>query len=140
MISLNEKRRLMALIPEFQLMSAFCDAAELNGTGVIDARTSEEVLTASVAGLGRREIFYAVPNKEDIGAVLDKCRIVANSMEELIAINEASAAAGTVTMVGLRLTALGFKGDAMTTDELRGLVHDIKQLKYVSVCVCIVLG
>lgn len=140
MLKLEEKLRLMALLPEFHLMSNAADRAALKGTGVIDARTSEEVLSASAAGLGRREIFYAVPDKENLPAILDKCRIVANSMEELIAINEASAAAEVVTMVGLRLTAVGFNGDAMTTEQLRGLVHDIKQLKAVSVCGCIITG
>lgn len=140
MINFDEKRRFMAMLPDFQLMSGVADAEALKGTGAVDARTSEEVLTASAAGLGRREIFYAAPNKENLGAVLDKCRVVANSMEELIAINEAASAAGNVIMVGLRLAALDFCSSAMTTNELRSLVHDIKQLKYVSVCGCIVTG
>lgn len=140
MMNLNEKRRLMGLLPEFLLMSGAADGAALKGSGAIDAKTCDEVLEGSAAGLGRREIFYTAVNKDNVAAVLDKCRLVANSMEELAAINEASAAAGVVTMVGLRLTAVGFKGDAMTTDELRGLVHDIKQLKAVSVCGCIITG
>lgn len=140
MLTFEEKQRLMGLIPEFQLLSGPQDAAQLPGTGAIEARNVEEILSAQELGLNRKAIFYAVPDKQDLSGILDKCRIVANSMEELVAINEASAAAGVVTMVGLRLTALGFRGDAMTTDQLRGLVHDIKKLKAVSVCGCIITG
>lgn len=140
MLTFDEKRRLMAMLPEFLLMSDVCDGAALKGVGAVEARTSEEVLAASAEGLGRREIFYAAPNKENLGGLLDKCRIVANSMEELIQINEAASAAGNVIMVGLRLAALDFSSSAMTTNQLRSLVHDIKQLKYVSVCGCIVTG
>lgn len=140
MNSFHEKRRLMALLPEFHLMMQTTDVEAMRGVGVIEAMTVGEVLAASEMGMGRREIFYAAANKEQIATVLDKCRIVANSMEELRVINEASAEAGVVTMVGLRLTAVGFRGIAMTTDELRGLVHEIKQLKAVSVCGCIITG
>lgn len=140
MINFDKKRRLMAMLPEFQLMSSMSDAEALKGVGAVEAGTSEEVLAASAVGLGRREIFYAAPNKENLGEVLDKCRLVANSMEELIAINEAASEKSVIVMVGLRLAAKGFQSSAMTTDELRGLVHDIKQLKAVSVCGCIVTG
>lgn len=140
MLKFNEKQRLMELLPEFLLLSDVSAAADLKNSGAVEAKTVAEVLSAAEAGLNRRAVFYTVPNKENVADILDKCRLVANSMEELIAINEASGAAGVITMVGLRLAALGFSSDAMTTDQLRGLVHDIKQLKYVSVCGCIVTG
>lgn len=143
MISFDKKRVLMALLPEFELMSDAADAAELKGIGAIEAKSAEEVLAAHELGLNRREIFYAVPEKENLGAVIDKCRVVANSMEDLIAINEAAAAQGSIIMVGLRLLADGFEdptGLTLTTGKLRTMVHDIKQLKYISVCGCIIVG
>ena len=121
-------------------MSDFYDAASLKGTGSIESKTIDEILAAAGLGLNRREIFYAVPNKKDLSAVLDRCRIVANSMEELAAVNDASAARGVVTMVGLRLVADGFEGTGITTDQLRSMVRDIKQLKAISVCGCIITG
>ena len=140
MISFNEKGRLMALLPEFQLITEAADAAKLQGSGAVSAHSVAEVLAAAKLGLGSREIFYGAPGQGSVGEILGKCRIVANSMEELIQINEASASCGVITMVGLRLCTLGFESDAMTTSELRDLVHDIKQLKNISVCGCIVTG
>ena len=139
MLKFEEKQRLMELLPEFQLLSGAADAAALIDSGAVEAETADEVLAAAAMGLGRRKIFYAA-EMDSAANILDKCRLVANSMDELIAINDASAAAGVITMVGLRLTAVGFSGSAMTTDALRGLVHDIKQLKSVSVCGCIITG
>ena len=140
MLTVEEKQRLMGLLPDFLLMTDAAGAETVQGNGAIEARNTAQVLTASQLGLGNREIFYAMPGREAVGGILGKCRIVANSMEDLVKINEAAAACGITTMVGLRLGALGFGSDAMTTGELRGLVHDIKQLKNVSVCGCIVTG
>lgn len=140
MMNFDDKQRLMGLLPEFLLLAQPCDAARIRGAGAIDASASAQVLDAAEAGLDRKEIFYSAPEKDDIVSTLGKCRIVANSMEELTAINAAAATAGVMTMVGLRLTNLGFSGSAMTTAQLRGLVHDIKQLKNISVCGCFVTG
>lgn len=146
MISFDKKRALMELLPEFFLMTGMDDAAAIKGSGVIEALSAEEVLAAAEMGLGRREIFYAVPNKDDLPATVDKCRIVANSMEELIAINDAAkpfAVDGSLIMVGLRMVADGFTDSTslgITTKQLQGMVHDIKQLKNISVCGCIVVG
>ena len=143
MLSFEQKQQLMALLPEFLLMTGPADAASLNGQGVIEAASAADVLAAAELGLGRREIFYV---GTDVGEILDKCRIVASSMEELVAINEAAlpaAVEGKLTMVGLRLVADGFEtsgAPALTTKELQHLVHDIKQLKNISVCGCIIVG
>ena len=144
MLTFEQKQALMELLPDFHLMAEPQNATQLKGIGVVDAANAVDVLAAHALGLNRREIFYAAPNKERMGEILDKCRIVANSMEELIAINEAAAAfaqGGHLIMVGLRLAAEDFPGKpalGMTTDELRQIVHDIKQLKNISVCGCIV--
>ena len=144
MLTFEQKQALMELLPDFHLMAEPENAAALKGIGVVDAANADEILTAHNLGLNRREIFYAAPDKERMGEILDKCRIVANSMEELIAINEAAAPfaqGGQLIMVGLRLAAEDFESGVtlgMTTKELRKLVHDIKQLKNISVCGCIV--
>lgn len=145
MISFNEKRRLMGMLPEFFMFTGFADAANIKDIGVIEAKTVEEVLAASEMGLGRREIFFTAHTTEEAAAVLGKCRLVADSMEDLIAINEAAKPAakdGRLTMVGLRLVADGytFGGKAWTTDLLRQMVHHIKQLKAISVCGCVIVG
>ena len=143
MISFDEKRRLMALLPEFYLYTGFENAGQIKEIGVIEAACVEEVLTASEMGLGRREIFFNAHTASDTTAVLGKCRVVAESWEDLVAINEGAAPAtadGRLLMVGLRIAADGFKTSrtAITTEQLRGMVHDIKQLKNISVCGCIV--
>lgn len=145
MISFDEKRRLMGLLPEFYLLTGAADADKIKEIGVIEAASVEEVLAASEMGLGRREIFFNAHTAADTTAVLGKCRIVAESMEDLIAINEGAAPAavdGRLTMVGLRIVADGFttSQNAITTTQLQGMVHDIKQLKNISVCGCIVVG
>ena len=140
MISLEEKQRLMKLLPEYQLMTDFSGTAAIRGSGAIEAASAKDVLAAAETGLGRRDIFFAVPDKDNVAAVLGKCRIVANSMEELAAINDAAAASATMTMVGLRLVADGFEGKGITLSQLKTMVHDIKQLKSISVCGCIVTG
>lgn len=140
MLTFRDKQRLMEMLPDFLLMSDVSDAAALKGIGAVEAKSPEEVAAAYEILENRRSTFYFPAGKEDLTTLLDNCRLVASSMEDLIAINEASAARGVITMVGLRLKAEGFEADAMTTDELRGLVHDMKQLKNVSVCGCIVVG
>ena len=143
MISFNEKRRLMGLLPEFYLYTGFENAGQIKDIGVIEAKNVAEVLAASEMGLGRREIFFNPHTAADTTAVLGKCRVVAESWEDLVAINEGAApvtADGRLLMVGLRIAADGFNCSktAITTTELRGMVHDIKQLKNISVCGCIV--
>ena len=145
MISFNEKRRLMGMLPEFFMFTGFADAANIQDIGVIEAATVEEVLAASEMGLGRREIFFTAHTTEEASAVLGKCRLVAESWEDLVAINEAAkpaAAQGQLTMVGLRLVADGYKfaGQAWDTRLLRQKVFDIKQLKAISVCGCIIVA
>ena len=144
MLTFEQKQALMELLPDFHLMADPQNAIALKGVGVVNAANAIDVLAVHALGLNRREIFYAAPEKERMGEILDKCRIVANSMEELIAINEAAAPfaqGGHLIMVGLRLAAEDFPGKpalGMTTDELRQIVYDIKQLKNISVCGCIV--
>ena len=140
MISFDKKRQLMAMLPEFFMFTGFEDVAGIRGNGVIEAASVEEVLAASAMGLGRREIFYLPQPGDDLSGVLDKCRLVAASMADMEAINAASTAAGVVTMVGLLMPADGFEGPGITTKQLRGMVHDIKQLKNISVCGCIITG
>ena len=143
MITFNEKRRLMGLLPEFYMYTGFENAGQIKEIGVIEAKNVEEVLDASEMGLGRREIFFNPHTAADTTAVLGKCRVVAESWEDLVAINEGAAPAtaeGRLLMVGLRIAADGFKCSktAITTQHLRELVYPIKQLKNISVCGCIV--
>ena len=140
MLNFSEKQRLLAMLPDFLLLSGTADAAALKSVGAVTAVSAEDVLATSAQGLGRREIFYAPQAGDDLVPLLDKCRLVAASMADMEAINAASAEAGVVTMVGLYMPADGFEGKGITSEELRSMVHDIKQLKAVSVCGCIIVG
>ena len=140
MLNFSEKQRLLGLLPDFLLLSGTADAAALKSVGAVTAVSAEDVLATSALGLGRREIFYAPQAGDDLVPLLDKCRLVAASMADMEAINAASAEAGVVTMVGLYMPADGFEGKGITSEELRGMVHDIKQLKNISVCGVIITG
>ena len=140
MLAFSEKQRLLGLLPDFLLLSGTADAAALKCVGAVAAVSAEDVLATSALGLGRREIFYQPKAGEDLVPLLDKCRLVAASMADMEAINAASAQAGVITMVGLYMPADGFEGKGITSEELRGMVHDIKQLKNISVCGVIITG
>ena len=140
MLEFSEKQRLLGLLPDFLLLSGPADSAALKGVGAVTADSAEEVLAIAAQGLGRREIFYLPQAGDDLVPLLDKCRLVAASMEDLVAIDAASEKAGVVTMVGLLMPADGFAGPGISTGALRGMVHDIKQLKSISVCGCIITG
>ena len=143
MISFDEKLRLMEKLPEFQLLTTPDYAEAIRGRGAVEATSCDEVLAAAALGLDRKEIFYTKPSSGICCEIFDKCRIVARSMEDLIAINDAAAQAGKIVMAGLWIVAEGFNdstGRGLTLSQLRGMVHDMKQLKNVSVCGCIVVG
>lgn len=143
MISFNERQRLMAMLPEFSLLTEATNAADVLGNGAVEAVSVAEVEAAVALGFGRQDIFFSAHSVEDAAAVLGKCRLIADSWEDLILINEAAAAQNQMTMVGLRLLADGYTSNVetcWTTGQLRKLVHDIKQLKAVSVCGCIIVG
>ena len=140
MLTFIEKQRLMEKLPEFLMLSDVSDAAALKGIGAVEAASMDEVRAAYEIIENRRGIFYSIRGQENVEDILDKCRIIAASMEDMIAINRASEAMGVTTMVGLLMPADGFEGPGTTTDELRTMVHDIKQLKNISVCGCIITG
>lgn len=140
MLTLEQKQALLARLPDFQLLADFDSLAQKKGTGAILAQDAQQVLSASAMGFDRKQIFYVDPAQENLDRVLSLCRIVVSSMEHLKRINEVSEACGQVTMVGLTLAATGFPAQGITTEALRGMVHEIKQLKHVSVCGCIVFG
>lgn len=138
MLTMEQKGALLQQLPDFKLITALQE----NGAAVI-AKSASEVLTAHSAGRDRKEIFYLDPPAQGLELVLDKCRIVVSSMAGLRVVDEVSRACGRITMVGLTLAAEGFTdstGIGITTEELRGLVHEIKQLEHVSVCGCVVYG
>lgn len=147
MITFAEKQRIMAKFPEYQLLTGMEDAAFIKGNGAVNALTAADVLAAQAMGFGRKDIFFTVPNKDNINAVLGKCRLVANSMEELQLINEAAkkyeAENDDLIMVGLRLIPDEYNDGSCTgipMKQLSGMVHDIKQLKSISVCGSVITG
>lgn len=137
MLNFEQKRALLSQLPDFMLLSGVEDGA----SDAVEAHDAAQVLAAFSQGRSRKQIFYVDPAREGLDSVLDKCRIVVSSMEALRMVNAVSESCGVVTMVGLTLRAEGFDdstGKGITTEALRDMVHDIKQLKNVSVCGCIV--
>lgn len=142
MLNFEQKQAVLSLLPEFMLLSGVEDGAN-NNCGAVEAQNATQVLAAFNQGRSRKQIFYVNPTREGLDTVLDKCRIVVSSMDALKMVNTVSESCGVVTMVGLTLRSDGFPdstGVGISTEALRDMVYDIKQLKNVSVCGCIVLG
>lgn len=142
MLNFEQKRAVLSQLPDFMLLSGVEDEAS-NDCGAVEAQNAAQVTVAFDHGRNRKQIFYVDPAREGLESVLDKCRIVVSSMEALKMVNAVSESCGVVTMVGLTLRSEGFSdstGKGISTEALRDMVYEIKQLKNVSVCGCIVLG
>ena len=75
-----------------------------NGVGA-DAASLGEVLTAKEMGLKPYDIYYSAPGKsiKAIEAALGSCIIIADSVNEVERINEASAQQGITARIGIRI-------------------------------------
>ncbi len=104
-------------------------------------RSAEEVLAASAQGL--KDIYFTAPYKSetDICRVIGKCRIVADSVEELRRIDHAvQDRAGTLEPVGIRLALDGWEGPGIPIDALPELSREMRKLPALSVQGCFVQG
>lgn len=140
MLNLEQKLDLLPQLPDFMLLSG-ADEGEEPNHGAVEAKNADQVMHAFDHGHSRKQIFYVDPPRQGLETVLDKCRIVVSSMEALHMVNAVSESCGIVTMVGLTLRAEGFEDSTdkgITIEILRNMVHDIKKLKNISVCGCIV--
>lgn len=84
-----------------------------NGVGA-DAASLGEVLTAKEMGLKPDDIYYSAPGKsiKAIKAALGSCVIIADSVNEVEKINEASAQQGITANIGIRINPdFTFDGD-----------------------------
>lgn len=70
-----------------------------------DAASVQEVLLAAECGLPRNEIYYSAPGKtpKDIISVLDKCIVIADSINEIKLIDKIMQERGEVLNIGIRL-------------------------------------
>lgn len=143
MLTFEQKQAILTRLPDFMLLANSDEAVSSDRPGALLVENVGQVLSAREMGLDRKRVFYVDPERDGLEDVLDKCRIVVSSMDSLRRVNDAAAVRGCITMVGLTLAAEGFSdstGIGITTEELRSMVHEIKQLEHVSVCGCMVLG
>lgn len=118
--------------------------AEAEPAGGVLAHGSTEVLSAKERGFSPDTIFCPAPFDAAVGEVLDCCRFVAGSLEDLKTLEQAAEQAGPegVVRVGLRLQAPGLpRADhTLALEELAKLAHEIKSLRRLTVRGCFFRG
>ena len=107
-------------------------------------RSGAEVLAAREIGIRPENVFFPAPFDAEAGRVLDCCRFVAGSLEDLKTLEQAAEQAGPegVVRVGLRLQAPGLpRADhTLTLEELAKLAGEIKRLPRLTVRGCFFCG
>lgn len=115
------------------------------GTDLVEARSGEEVLAANALGFATGDVYFSAPRKsgEDVRSVMGKCRIIADSLEELRLIDQAAREAsetGRLEAAGLRLALDGWTGRGIPLSVLPALACELRDLPAVSVRGCFVQG
>lgn len=115
------------------------------GMDLLEARSAEEVLAANALGFAPGDVYFTASRKsgEDIRDVMGKCRIIADSLEELRLIDRASrevSAKGRPEAAGLRLALDGWTGRGVPLPALPALARELRDLPAVSVRGCFVQG
>lgn len=115
------------------------------GTDLVEARSAEEVLAAHARGFAAGDVYFTAPRKsgEDVRDVTGKCRIIADSLEELRLIDQAAREVlktGQPEAAGLRLALDGWEGRGIPLPTLPALARELRDLPAVSVRGCFVQG
>lgn len=115
------------------------------GTDLVEARSAEEVLAANARGFAAGDVYYTALRKsgEDVRSVIGKCRIIADSLEELRLIDQAARevlGAGQLETAGLCLALDGWEGRGAPLPDLQALACALRELSAVSVRGCFVQG
>ena len=125
------------LIPEYEILGAVG-----SGCGAVWTASAAGIEQAAGLGYGPRDVFY-LPGVGDVpGDVLDRCRPVASSPEQLLQIDRAAAEAGVgIVSVGLRIIPGGFHADSgIPVDALAEIARALPSLSAVTVRGCFVCG
>lgn len=109
----------------------------------VEARSAEAVLAASALGAAVGDIYYTAPQKsaKDIQRVIGRCRIVADSLEELRRINQAVRNIPRdhiLEPAGIRLTLEDEGKRGIEIGSLPALSRELRDLPAVSVRGCFV--
>lgn len=112
---------------------------------VIEVRSAEEVLAASALGAAAGDIYFTACPKsvEEIQRVIGKCRIAADSLEELRRIDRAARSVrsgGALEPVGIRLALEDGEGRGIRLQDLPELSRELRGLPAVSVRGCFIQG
>lgn len=141
------------LTPEYQLLwrgqLTKQDAAVLLERGFsADACTADAVLQLEELGFMREDVFYSALEKseEALRLALGKCRLIANSLEELRHIHsivQQYPSASRLESVGLRLIPEAYddgKQPGIPVAHLPAIAREIKQFPAISIRGCFVTG
>ena len=125
---------------QLKLWDGDCSALD-----AVETRSAEAVLAANALGITARDIYFTAKQKsvEDIGRVIGKCRIVADSLEELYWTDQAAqntSQPGVLEPVGIRLSLNGQEGRGIDFCTLSTLSRELRKLSAVSVRGCFVHG
>ena len=118
---------------------------DCSASDAVEARSVEAVLAADAGGIAAKDIYFTAPQKsaEDIRRVIGKCRIIADSLEELRWIDQAAqraARSGVLEPVGIRLAMDNQEGQGIDPCTLPALSRELRKLPAISVRGCFVHG
>lgn len=112
----------------------------------VEACSVQEVLQAAARGFDRDSIYYIIRREEPLEEVLGKCRMLAQSMEDLVLVNELAAAHPSLSApekVGLRMVPDGFDDGVrpgVRMSDLPEYARAVKKLEHLTVRGCFVNG
>ncbi|QRV20905.1 hypothetical protein [Lacrimispora saccharolytica] len=114
----------------------------------LEAEDREAVRLASLAGMGKNDIYFTALNKDPaaIKAVIGTCRFVVSSLKELELINEAAAgslAPGHLEVIGIAVIPEAYdKGilPGFRVEELNRLSAEARKLRFISIRGCFIQG
>ena len=125
---------------QLKLWGGNCSASD-----AVEAHFAGEVLAANALGIAAGDIYFTAKQKsvEDIRRVIGKCRIVADSLEELYWIDQAvqnHLRSGVLEPVGIRLALDGQEGQGLAPCSLPTISRELRKLPAISVRGCFVQG
>lgn len=112
----------------------------------VEALTAAEALQAAAQGYAPEEIYYTGSKNASIAGIFGKCRMVADSLEELRAINAIASQTlpqGQLQKVGLRMVPDGFddrRRNGVRMTELATIAREGKKMDALSIRGCFVNG
>ncbi len=115
-------------------------------SGSVEARSVRDALAAAALGYAPEEIYYAGPKDASIVPILGKCRMIADSVNDLKAVNALALRIlpqGQLQKIGLRMVPDGFDDgnrNGVRMMELSVIAHEAKMLDAVTVRGCFVNG